>query len=77
MTELFSYTSIFFLVLQLFFDMVVVVNEKNKGKRKSAKLDRKAHRKIKIMASKSDRKFEEVLDEVVFNGLKCTPIELP
>lgn len=47
-----------------------VVNKKNKRKRQGITLDRKAHRRLKIMAVKSDVKLETLIDEAAFSFLK-------
>jgi hypothetical protein len=46
------------------------MNVKNKGKRQAATLDKKAHRRIKILAAQLDKRIEDLIDEAVFAYLK-------
>jgi hypothetical protein len=46
------------------------MNQKNKRKRQSVTLDRKAHRRMKILAAKLDKRIEDLMDEATFSYLK-------
>jgi hypothetical protein len=46
------------------------MNVKNKRKRQATTLDKKAHRRVKMMAAKFDKRIEDLIDEAVFAYLK-------